>query len=134
MNKTSQATISRLVQAGFSLEEARSLRRCAMTLSRWDEQCCGDSNDHCSWSIERDEETGKPFRVIWPHDGKSRRFSIPDRERGAEKRAESIARSRGMIAYHQSDPRGASLYIVSPDDLRGQDIHAVYNRGIAVCF
>lgn len=134
MNRISQQTISRLVNAGFTFEEARTLRRCAMTLHRWDEQCCGYSDDYCSWSIERDDTTGKPFRVVYPHDGYAKQWPIPDREKGAEKRAKAIAESRGMIAYHQTDPRGASLYILSSEDLRGQDIHAVYNRGLAVCF
>ena len=50
-----------------------------------------------------------------------------------EGQAREIASKYSMIAYHQSDPRGWSLYLVSPQQLAGYSIDAVYNRGLAIC-
>lgn len=51
------ALFDRLRDLGFTLEEAAALRRIEMTLHRWAEQECGDSNDYCSWAIERDTDS-----------------------------------------------------------------------------
>ena len=50
-----------------------------------------------------------------------------------ESKAKLIADGHGLLAYHQGDPRGWSLYIVNPERLGGYDIDAVYDRGMAVC-
>ena len=76
----------RLANLGFSYSESEALIRIERTLQRWGELECGDGNDWASWSVERDEETGKPFIVTHPHSGKSYRRAIPDREKGALKR------------------------------------------------
>ena len=94
-----------------TLENANMLRRACMTLSRWAEQECGDSDNYKSWAIERDEETGKAYMAVYPHDGKSRRYAIPDRETGALKRVAKYCAEHGLFYYHQTDPRGSSLYI-----------------------
>ena len=106
------------------------------TLHRWAEQKCGDSNDWASWSIERDETTGKPFRVTHPHKaGKARRESIPDRENGALRRLASITvRYPGIYGYHQTDPRGCALYLLRASDIRpGEKLDSIYSRGLPVC-
>ena len=137
----SQATLAMLLQlnnAGISNDDATALRRCAMTLHRWHELECGDGNDYCSWNIERDEKTGKPFmRRQWV--GKSglwfnKLHPIPDREKGALTRiCKIMARYPNWAAYVQTDPRGAPLYIYRPEALRGRSIDSCYNSiGIAV--
>lgn len=138
MKETKIERMARLLQSlsnlGFSYSEAQSLRRIEMTLHRWCEAECGDGNDYCSWSIERDETTGKPFRVTYPHDGKSYRTQIPDRENGALERASRIlSKHPGLWFYYQTDCRGCALYVGKTEDLNGQDVSQVYNRGIAVC-
>lgn len=86
--------------------------RCAqLTLHRWAEQSCGDSNDYASWAIEREEQTGVPYRCVYPHQGKSYRTRIPDRETGALKRIAEICKRNGLYFYHQTDPRGCALYV-----------------------
>lgn len=127
---------TRMSEAGFPFDQADRLRRIQMTLHRWDELCCGDSNDYASWCIERDEATGKPYMVTYPHNGKERRRTIPDREKGALRRLDAImAGHPDYVAYHQTDPRGCALYLVPKSELAdGSDISSVYNRGIAVCF
>jgi hypothetical protein len=126
--------IGRLIEAGIGYEDALALRRAAMTLHAWFEGECGNSNDYASWAIERDEETDKPFMVRHPHDGKTYRYGLPDREKGARKRvAKIISKYPDMQAYVQTDPRGAPLYIVRANDVpEGQDVGCYYNRGIAV--
>lgn len=126
------ATLARL---GFTYDEREALIRIERTLHRWGELECGDGNEHASWSIERDETTGKPFMVTHPHSGKSRRHAIPDREAGALKRLAKLMASRPhLIAYHQCDPRGAAVYIVPADQIKpGESIDSGYTRGVAIC-
>ena len=127
-----QTVISNLGRIGVSYDDAAHLRRISMTLHRWHELECGDGNDYASWTIERDEKTDKPYMVTYPHTGESRRESIPDRERGALKRLDKIMEHYpDLSAYVQTDPRGASLYIV-PNDRLTCDIDRCYTNGTAV--
>lgn len=138
---------TRLQSLGFTYDEAASLRRIEMTLQRWSEQECGDGNDHGSWAIERDEETGKPYRVHHHYlHGRGKdyvtRYAIADREAGALKRLAAIVAARNarnpdadpLIHYHQGDCRGCMLYLLKRSDIRpGEEIGSTYNRGLAVC-
>ena len=146
MTKRTTDLIQRIVALGFQDEEAWQLRRIEMTLHRWAEQECGDQNDHCSWSIERDEKTNKPFRVTYPHKGNTRRReAIADLESGALKRLGKIVAGRNervltttldaqVLSYHQTDPRGCALYLLRASDVRpGEKLDSVYSRGLAVC-
>lgn len=87
---------------GFTADEAEALRRISLTLHRWHELECGDSNAYGSWAIERDENgDGPPFMVRhhYAHGhGKDRttRTPIADRERGAMRRLEAIVKARNM--------------------------------------
>ena len=125
----------RLTELGFSYDEAAQLRRIEMTLQRWAEGECGSGNDYCSWHIERDPVSEKPFRVVIPNQGQTRRYPIADREAGALRRLRAMmAKHPGLSFYHQTDPRGCALYIIRPGDVRAdEDVSAVYNRGLAVC-
>lgn len=109
-----------------TLDQADILRRAQMTLHRWGELECGDGNDYQSWSIERDEKTGKPFMCHYPHQGRAYRRAIPDRERGALERVKRVCAQLGLHYWHQTDPRGCSLY-VSRETLTD----STYNRGIS---
>lgn len=121
MNIRDAKLLARLVSLGFAWDDAAKLRRIQMTLHRWAELQCGDGNDHCSWSIERDETTGKPFRCVYPHNSTMTRYSIADREKGALKRLQAIlAAYPEWTYYHQTD-------------LNGCAIDQVYTRGVAVC-
>lgn len=146
-----------LEQLGFDASEREALRRISMTLHRWHELECGDSNEHKSWSIERDEETNRPYMVehmhvqarpggsIYSNNG-TYRTRIPDRETGARKRLAAIIEARnkrhecgrgyiaeGVDCFIQGDPRGAALYILRPGDVpEGADPSAYYSRGICV--
>jgi len=140
---------SQLAALGFTEAESIALRRAEMALHRWGEQECGDGNNFASWAIERDEATGKPFMVTYPHTGKMRRRAIPDREKGALKRVAKIVSDRntrnwiksgvamndspGFIRfYHQPDPRGCALYLITREQLGTDSIDSVYTRGLAV--
>lgn len=109
--------LSQLEQRAIALDfnAARSLRRIALTLHRWFEQECGDGNEYASWAIERDEQTGKPYRCVYPHTGTMRRYPIPDREKGAIRRLTRLAKQYGFYFYIQPDPRGYPLYISSTE-------------------
>jgi hypothetical protein len=127
-----------LARAGFSDRDANSLRRIAMTLHRWFELECGDSNSYGSWAIVRREDD-RPFieRHIWARGAGKDEVTytrIPDREAGARRRlADIMAKYPAFEAYIQTDPRGASLYIVPKTTIGDGDIAQIYPRGIAVC-
>jgi hypothetical protein len=118
----------------LSFSDVNTLRRCELILQRWSEKQCGDSNSFCSFSIERDETTGKPFWCVYPHDSnKVRRTPIADREAGALRRVAAICKKAGLVYYHQGDPRGCSLYVGTVEMLGGGAIDSCYNRLIACC-
>lgn len=120
--------ISNLEKLGFNYLEANDIRRIAMTLSRCDEaECNGDT--------ERDETTGKMYRVYQATSGPNKRYPCADRERGAERRLAAIlANFPDLRSYRQCDPRGASLYIFNPSTLpAGATIDSCYSSfGVAV--
>jgi len=94
------------------LDDVNTLRRAERTLHTWAEQECGDTDQWCSWAIERDPDTEIPYRVFYPNDSnKVRRERIPDRERGALRRVEDVCERNGLYFYHQPDPRGYALYV-----------------------
>jgi len=128
---------SRLQALGFTYEEAVKLRRVEMTLQRWAEMECGTGTGQTTHSIERDDETGKPFhRVQYPtangyHDS---RYPIADREAGALRWLNGLFKGHPELwFYHQSDPRGCALYVGRKSDVNGSDLDQVYTRGVAVC-
>lgn len=126
----------RLYQLGFNSTEAQQIRGIAMTFSRWDEH-------ECNGEIERDEATGKPFRVSecrsYAGTWQRQKYAIADREAGAQRRLDVImAAHPDLAAYRQGDPRGCSVYIYRAADLTtgrfaGHNIESVYNSvGVAV--
>lgn len=134
--------ISGLLELGFTYDEANSLRRIEMTLSRWSEH-------ECNGNIRRDGDDGDgaPRWYYETATGEYKRgWIIPDRERGALKRlarivadcnarltAEGKTANALVEAYHQGDPRGVSLYLVRRADIpEGRSISEFYTRGIAV--
>lgn len=130
MRQTAQENT--LLSLGFTTDEAAALRRISLTLRRWHERECGDDQG----VIERDDTTGKPYLVTQ----KGRRWPVADRETGARRRLAAIIQSRNERAaepilntYIQTDPRGAALYILRPDDVpEGKDPAAYYSRGICI--
>jgi len=138
-------TFNALQSLGFTFDECEKLRRISMTLRRWFELECGNGDDWRSWAIERDEETEIPYMVTHNHRTKTtRRDRVADRETGARRRLDAIIHARNIrqplqesplvSAYIQSDPRGASLYILRPGDVpEGESPLAYYSRGICVC-
>ena len=122
---------------GFTRDECESLRRISMTLHRWHELECGTGEGQVSRSVERDEETDKPYiRVQYPTASGyvDRRYPTADRETGALKRLAAIMKGHASLStYTQTDPRGAALYILRPQDVpAGEDPSAYYNRGVCV--
>ena len=92
---------------GFTYDEAEALRRISMTLQRWFELECGNSNDYGSWAIERGDDPagpegngdGVPYMVHhhYRHGaGKdtTTRTKIADREGGARRRLAAIVAAR----------------------------------------
>lgn len=116
----------------LSFDEVNTLRRAELTLQRWSELECGDSNVCGSWVIERGDVgdgDGIPYMVHHRFDnGIFTRTRIADREAGALRRVAAICQAHGLHFYHQTDPRGCALY-VSNEPLPDNN----YSRGIACC-
>jgi hypothetical protein len=123
---------------GFSYDETETLRRAELTLHRWHELECGNSNDYgMSWHLERESEGEKPWMVTsWPN-GQRSRVPHPDKETGALRRIAEVLKGKENIAgyYQQTDPRGCALYIIRKGDIpEGEHVECYYTRGIAVCY
>lgn len=145
MNKKTVECVERVKALGISDADAWGLRRIAMTLHRWHEMECGNSNNHGSWTITRGkkengafvyDDDGKPFIERHSHtDSKVRYEPIADRETGALKRLRLILAKYSELGFYvQGDPRGAALYIVRYADVPEFN-HApdtCYSRGVAV--
>ena len=115
----------RLTRAtGLTVTEAhaRTLRLAELALRRWSERECGDGSN---WHIERDEKTGIPYAHYNGPNPLIKPYRIPDREAGAIKRVRAVAEHYNLHFYHQTDPRGCSLYI-SDEPLTSQ----TYYRGV----
>jgi hypothetical protein len=134
--------IARLTAIGIEYHDACELRRISMTLHRWFELECGDGNDHGSWCITRGRKLADG---TFEHDNDGHAYlehhhymhgrgqdsvsysRLPDREAGAKKRLAKIMNGYSLDYHIQTDPRGASLYIL-PAGVDAEN----YNRGIAV--
>lgn len=112
----------------ITLDDVAKLRRAALTLTRWAELKCGNSNNYASWCIERDKETNVPYFIRRQYDSiKVYKNRIFDREKGALKRVATICQRLGLHYYHQTDPRGLPLWI-DKEPLPDNN----YNRGIGI--
>ena len=123
---------------GFTADETCALLKAERALQRWAEMECGTGDDRVSISVERDEETGKPFRrVQYMAGGKwiDRKEPCRDTESAALRRIKAIFGGKpGLSFYHQGDPRGCALYVLRAGDVpEGERADAYYSRGIPVC-
>ena len=109
---------------GIEFDDVNAFRRDSMTLRRWFERECGDSNNYASWAVERDQDTDTPYLVTYPYNGKERRRRIPDREKGARKRIAARCERLGLKYYIQTDCRGLALYL-SREKIDGQNYNSV---------
>lgn len=127
-------------RVGFTTTETEALLKAERALQRWHELECGTGNDRVSVSVERDEESGKPFRRVqyMGAGGKwiDRKEPCRDMEKAALKRVASVLEGKaGLSAYIQGDPRGCALYILRDGDVpEGENAESYYSRGIPVCY
>jgi hypothetical protein len=96
-----------IISAGLTPQDADDIQRISRSLHRLDEYSC-------NVGYEDDSPQAK-------------------REARLEAKGAEIAKRYGRLFYHQSDPRGWSVYLVKPDGLHGGDIHSNYTNGLAVC-
>ena len=122
------AQVATLARMGYSESESEALRRISLTLRAWYIRECGDGYG----AIERDETSGRPYWVTYcERTGARRRTRIADREAGAERRLRVILRGRPF--YLQTDPRGATLYLLREGDVpAGERAESYYTRGVCV--
>ena len=106
-----------LRRIGFTQDEAAQLLRISLTLHHWAERCCNEDIETC--------DDGSVW--VTPHDGvgSGKPYRIPNREAGALRRLAAILKphTRRLTYYHQTDPRGAALYIVEKSRLQAYNAH-----------
>ena len=126
-----------LASLGFTSDEIDTLLAVERGLSRWHELECGTGNDRVSVSVERDENTGKPFKRVQFQSRSGwvdRKTPCRDMEKANLARLARVMQGKAVRSFVQGDPRGCALYILRPQDIpEGKDICAYYSRGIAVC-
>jgi len=131
MNKTEQQRwlrqIETLMSMGYTYDEGEALARISRALRAWYERECGTD----AGAVERDEKTGRPYLVTYCfRTGARRRSPVRDMERGALARLAAIARHP---YYLQTDPRGATLYLLREGDVpAGESAESYYTRGVCV--
>lgn len=101
----------------LDFDDMNTLRRASLTLSSWGEM-------ECNYWIDRETTPGKIFLV----DENGRRRRIADRETGALSRIKAVCEANGIFFYHQTDPRGAALYIAK-EPINSQN----YSQNLAIC-
>lgn len=113
---------------GMNLEDVMALGRASANLSRWYAGECGDSNEYCSWAIERDPETDRPHRVVYPHTSNEiRRYPIRDMEKVHRAKLAKICAAYGLYHHIQADPRGPAVYVhTQPMDMNN------YTDGVSI--
>lgn len=102
-----------------SFSDVEVLRRASMTLRRWFEA-------ECNGEIQRDEETGKPFRYYGIY--MQHKSPTADREKGAMARIQEVCERNGLYYFIQGDPRGCALYVHKEPMAYNN-----YTIGVAVC-
>ena len=126
-----------LNKLGLSSYAWSELKKIATRLHKIDEDCCNGYVQHDEvtnrWHRYREDRYGSPTII-----GSELRYT-PDTLLA---RAQEVVSRYNLKAYHQSDPRGCSLYLYKPEDLAacsrgsepGYGIHAYYNQiGTAIC-
>ena len=105
----------------WSIPDILAARKCAAKIHRADEmQCNGDAyeDDAGRW-VDRN---GRPCRNPYGR---------------AHETLDFLAKTYGWTWYHQSDPRGRSVYLLSPKlrrdlEARGLSVDQGYNWGVAL--
>ena len=126
MNRKEISNLYRITERlEVEFDDVCNFRRDSMTLRRWFEKECGDSNCYMSWAIERDQETDIPYQVTHIYSrNKAIRTRIHDREKGARKRIAEHCERLGLKYYIQTDCRGLALYL-SREEINGQNYNSV---------
>lgn len=112
-NEVVASRIQQVTGVWIGLDDAATLRRAEMTLHRWAEGECGDSNDYRSWCISRDDQGRAVREISYHNENRHRVYRIPDLEAGALKRIAAVCQRHGLHHYHQGDPRGCALYVAA---------------------
>ncbi len=106
----------------FSAADWASLKRLAKIIHKWNE-------DECNGIIQYDDDGITPRRYHNDRYGCPcvPGSAVPDKSEAAVENARKIAAKHGLSIYHQSDPRGCSLYVYNAHDLKGRKIDECYS-------
>jgi len=58
---------------------------------------------------------------------------VPRDPHGAVIQSNPATKGQEIVPYHQTDPRGCALYLLTREQLGTDEISGVYTRGLAVC-
>jgi hypothetical protein len=113
----------------LSPEEIAKLLRVEKKLRRWHELQCGVEAGHV-------EEIGGEGSGKWEFVNRhGYRSPIRDAGKQAEKALNAFTdENSDLFIYVQPDPRGCALYLLKKSQVEsGEELSAVYMRGVAIC-
>ena len=113
---------------GISRHTWFELRRYERQLHKLDEASCNGEiqcpDDDDIWYHYMPDQWGTPTK---------RGRALTTQPLDIVRAAEALITRHGLKAYHQGDPRGCSLYVYKPEDVRG-DISCRYStEATAIC-
>lgn len=131
---------------GIKRDDCATLRRLEKRLQRWHELECGTchpAREDWTVCIERDEETGKPFKRTMGAGYGGQWFDyrepcIDDEARVRRALSWMEADYPHLVFFIQGDPRGCALHVIPREaveaaEAKGQDASYIYSsRGVAV--
>lgn len=123
-----------LERHGFTASEFCQLRRISNTLQRWHERECNEDIRRHEEGPRKGKLYGVRHELGWDCKWRERRYPVRDLETGAMARLNRImADHPAFVAYVQTDPRGAALYLVEKSKLKdGVSLDSVYSS-VGIC-
>lgn len=118
-----------LAHLHFPPTDIEKLLRIEKKLRRWHELQCGAEAGHV-------EEVGGEGSGKWEFVNQhGHRSPIRDAGKQAGKALDAFKASHpDLFFYVQTDPRGCALYVLNVRQMHpSEDLHAVYDRGVAIC-
>lgn len=128
-DKMKKDVIETLLDLGIEYRDAKALVSISRTLHRWDERECGDGRGCIEW-----DESGNGPKPLWRNAYTGEAHPIRNTYKATIARLKKImVNYPALTAFHQSDPRGASLYIVPNDRIpENSKLASCYTNGVAV--
>lgn len=110
-------------------DDIAKLLRIEKKLRRWHELQCGADAGHVE---EVGEEGSGNWEFVNRHGHRSPIRNATEQARKTLNAFKTV--DPDLLFYVQTDPRGCALYLLKKSQVEsGEDVNAVYSRGVAIC-